>query len=760
MNIKLKLSKLFEKYFYLFPFRLVIVHIRDNTILMGIWLFIIAMITGRIGDSFGVQHLFLNPEYLGKVSVWSFLIVGFSAGGIIMAFNISSYIVNGYKFPFIATISRPFVKYCLNNAIIPLVFIISYLREIYIYQVHQQETTKVIVWYFIAAVSLGIFFFIFITLTYFLTTNKDIFSLFGLKKLKQLSNKKYIKSPIGDFLHKKNSWNERYFDKIQPKVSAYFSLDFRIKTARDSSHYNWQMLDMVFRQNHLNAAFFQVSVFISIILLGFFREKEMFLIPAGATIFLFLTMLVMIVSALNSWFKGWTFLIILFAILGFNELSKYEKFKFKSYAYGIDNTKKGTKYNNQTLNEHVNDIEQVSKDRAATIEILNNWKKKVTPKKWTRKKPKLVMIAASGGGMRAALWTYFVLQNADSITNGKLLKHTQFMSGSSGGMIGLSYLRELYLQSQEDSAINIYKKTYYDKLAKDLLNPVAYNIAVNDLFVRLQTFEDDYSSMVKDRAYAFEYQLNKNTDYAFTKRLKDYQEPEKSAKIPLMFITTSIINDGRRLLISPQGTSYMVYNYPENNVYNQALPDLIEYKRFFKNHDPLNMKFSSALRMNATFPYILPVVSLPSEPEIEVLDAGARDNYGMSNVIKYLFNFREWIANNTDGVIIIQTRDRYKEIEATENVDNTMLNSLISPAGSVYSNFDQVHNFTHDQMLQYASGWFKGNIHVVDFQLKNDQTDKISMSFHLTSKEREKVIKALEMPENIEALRKIKSLLE
>ncbi len=40
------------------------------------------------------------------------------------------------------------------------------------------------------------------------------------------------------------------------------------------------------------------------------------------------------------------------------------------------------------------------------------------------------------------------------------------------------------------------------------------------------------------------------------------------------------------------------------------------------------MRLLTALRINATFPYVLPNVWLPSKPVIDVMDAGLRDNYG------------------------------------------------------------------------------------------------------------------------------------
>ena len=63
-----------------------------------------------------------------------------------------------------------------------------------------------------------------------------------------------------------------------------------------------------------------------------------------------------------------------------------------------------------------------------------------------------------------------VLSKLDSATNGKLLKQTQLITGASGGMIGASYLRELYYQKvfEKKEDIRLTDPVYYDNICKDL----------------------------------------------------------------------------------------------------------------------------------------------------------------------------------------------------------------------------------------------------------------------------------------------------
>jgi hypothetical protein len=200
----------------------------------------------------------------------------------------------------------------------------------------------------------------------------------------------------------------------------------------------------------------------------------------------------------------------------------------------------------------------------------------------------------------------------------------------------------------------------------------------------------------------------------------------------------------------------------EANVSNPTLPDGIEFRSFFENQGADSLWFSSALRMNCTFPYISPVVSLPSEPAIEIMDAGFRDNYGMSIAIKYLYTFRNWISTNTSGVIIIQTRDTYKRFTVESKSSNSLMNIVSNPVGNIYSNMFNMQDFNHDQLIQYAGSWFDAPIDVIDLQLKSHDVDasNISMSWHLTSKEKIRIRESVKLPENQKSIKKLQELLK
>ena len=116
---KIRKHTTFRRFFYSFAFRLLLLDFKKNQLLLIFWLVFFGIITNSVAPRYGVAYLFWGPEYFDKMSFYSYFITGFACGGFIMAYNIASYIKNGFRFPFLATLRNPFMKYCLNNFLLP-----------------------------------------------------------------------------------------------------------------------------------------------------------------------------------------------------------------------------------------------------------------------------------------------------------------------------------------------------------------------------------------------------------------------------------------------------------------------------------------------------------------------------------------------------------------------------------------------------------------------------------------------------------------
>lgn len=733
-----------------FPVQLLIAHVKHNKILTLSWVIILLFVTQSILKKYGVPYLYITPEYLGEVSFLSYFIVGFSFGGFIIAFNISSYISNGHRFPFIATLSRPFLKYFINNSFFAIVLVLVYLVSTIKFLYQQNEGTIYEIFVLTLGFLLGFAVNITLSLVYFINTNKDFGKLFGIEN--EVNDEESISKTHLGILHKPVNIKSFFNPEKEWDVETYLSSINKVSRARDTSKYDLVKLYQVFNQNHLNAAFFEIIVFVTIIFLSFASDINYFTIPAGASLTLMFTMFVMLTSAVNSWFRGWSNLVLILLFVIINFFSQFNFFSPPNQAYGLNYSSIKADYSIDDMDNFSNPI-NFQKDYLHTLGILKEWKEK--NKKNKNHKPKMVFITASGGGMRSAVWAFTVCQYLDSITKGDFFNKTQLITGSSGGMIGLSYFRELFLLKTQDKIKDLQLKKYRANLAKDILNRLGFAWTVNDLIFKFRSFEIGGHRYKKDRGYAFEEQLNDNTENVLNKKLFEYYQPEKKAIIPMLILSPTIVNDGRRLLISPQPISYLTNLKPQSNLNNNYIHESVEFSRLFKDQDANNLKFLSALRMSSTFPYVMPIVHLPSEPEIQIMDAGIRDNFGMQTTLKFLYTYRKWLEMNTSGVVILQIRDLEKNKEIKSNEKNTILKALTAPVGNIYKNLFTTQDYTHDQMVQYASEWFEGDIDIVDVVLDQTQDKNLSLSWHLTKKEIERIQQSIKTNNNINILNSI-----
>jgi len=746
---------LLRRIVFFFPVQLFLVQLKKNHIFLFYWLLLFGFIFQKIAASYGIPYLFLNPEYLGKVNFLSFFIVGFALGGLIMAFNISSYMMNAFRFPFLATLSNPFPKFCLNNSLIPAALVLAYSYRIFYFQVKSQFLPPVNALLMVCGFWLGIALFILIGLTYFFRTNKDLFKMFRVKTTDENDAKRVYSKVV---LKQNMKWRSLNISDRDWYVEVYMSSPLRVRLARSYAHYDKEMLLRVFKQNHSNAAIFEIVVLVSLLLLGLFRDFPGFSIPAGASLMLIITMYLMATSAVYNWLRGWSKTVFYALAILINFSFAWPLFNVRNAVYGLDYSK-NTRYDSGWIDSTANKAEYSSADISNTLEILENWKRKNTPSGAGQDyKPPMIVINASGGGLRAALWTFYSMQTLDSITHGELMKHTFLITGASGGMFGAAYYRELSLIDQFNKGKTRYDLHHLNKISDDLLNPLVFAMTVNDLFLRFQKVNHGGRLYKKDRAWSFEEKFHQNTGHLLEKNLGDYRKAEWESKIPLMIFSPSILTDGRKLFISSQPVNYLCTAMDSLN--GSGMSDGIDYGRLLKSHEPEKSRFSSILRMSATFPVIMPTVSLPTKPMIEVADAGGRDNYGFEVSARFLHVFRKWISENTSGVYILQIRDRYMRKTDHKSGNPSLYEAIAGPVASLYGNLFVTQDFTNDALLRYVRTGLSCKVEIVRMELRNEKPDRISLSWHLTRKEKMRVVSSIVYPSNYRAMERVGQILK
>lgn len=728
-------------FYYSLPVQLLFLHFRKYQVLLAFWLVLFMTIDGDFMKNFGADSLYLSPEYLGNVTSISFAIVGISIGMFIMSWHITTFILFSRYFKFLAATTNPFVRYSINNSVIPLAFLIFYFFKAWHFDHYKELIPTVDIIFLCGGFIAGLAFVLAISFIYFFGADRTILR----RMLPIIKNPKEYITHLRPPTAKTN--NENAFN-----VEWYLENPVSVKKTRNVSHYTQQFIDTLFKRHHFAAVIAIFIAFLFLMIVGFFLENRFFQIPAAASITILFAILIGVSGAFTYFLQSWSVPYLLVLVLILNLFYKLEWIDPRNKAYGLNYSNKNERpeYSRDVLVQLCSQ-QNVDSDRQNMTQILENWKKKQN-----EKRPLLVIIATSGGGNRSAAFTMNALQKMDSVTHGELMKKTFLITGSSGGMLSAAFFRELYLQKQKDSSTDLHDRKYVDEISGDLLNPMFSSFVARDLIAPAQKFKVGPYTYVKDRGYAFEMKLNENTEGVLNKHLGDYKQDEYNANIPLIFFNSTVSRDGKKMIISTQPVRFMMRGAQDTTHLPPTDPDAIDFTSFFAKQDPYNLRVLTALRMNATFPIVLPNVWLPSQPVIDVMDAGLRDNYGQETALRFISNFDTWIRENTRGILIIQLRDR--EAGGWENpyYSDNMSDHITKPFFLLQHNWYKMMEYFQNDMLSYYTRNLPYNLYKVSLQyVADNEESKAALNFHLTQSEKTNIAFALNSEYNKRSLLEI-----
>jgi hypothetical protein len=326
---------------------------------------------------------------------------------------------------------------------------------------------------------------------------------------------------------------------------------------------------------------------------------------------------------------------------------------------------------NEALNAEVKALNLVQ-----TPEMLRNFHTKWTSQSQDGKsrsgKPKLVIVATSGGGIRAAVWTAVVLEELEEYPELKkagFRDHIRLMTGASGGMLGAG----LYAADFETTTRETKQSAL---LAEDSLWPTIQTMMLHDLPAIGVPWNLDI-----DRGRRLEARWVQNTRAGgrspLEKTFKELNSPhsggagaEQRCERPSLVFSPMLVEDCRRLLITnldfggrgnleyaalnPAVSYHLPSGVHELPRERQSVPVVEFWRAFPTAYDKFQIK--TAARMSATFPFVGPAVNLPTNPRRRVVDAGYFDNFGINLAAVWLYRYKSEILAHTSGVVIVEIR--------------------------------------------------------------------------------------------------------
>ena len=291
----------------------------------------------------------------------------------------------------------------------------------------------------------------------------------------------------------------------------------------------------------------------------------------------------------------------------------------------------------------------------------------------------VVLVAAEGGGIRAAYWTGIVLAALQD-RNPAFSKHVYAISGVSGGSLGGAVFAALVREQQEASALDCdaepaspvvgpMQRCAHAMLSADFLAPAVAYMLYPDLIQRFLPFPVP----LFDRARALEMAWEASWDdqfesTRFSDAFHDLWQPEGS-RVPALFLNSTWVESGKRVIAS------------NLKIDDTTFSDSVDFFDVMR----AELALSSAVHNSARFTYISPAGTLrPPQGEVwgHLVDGGYFENSGATAAYEILRtlpkriepHLRERIA----PVVLMITNDP-KLDDRVQPDPRTFMNEALSP---------------------------------------------------------------------------------
>ena len=143
------------------------------------------------------------------------------------------------------------------------------------------------------------------------------------------------------------------------------------------------------------------------------------------------------------------------------------------------------------------------------------------------------------------------------------------------------------------------------------------------------------------------------------------------------------------------------------------------------------------------------------------MDAGIRDNFGQETTLRFIENFKDWIDQNTGGVIIVQLRDRRKDNWQQPYETGAITDILIKPGTMLQHNWFKLQDYSETDQYGYLHDANNASLHRIVFMYVPEKEEKgAALNFHLTAREKRDVKESFNDEYNREMMKQLKELIK
>ena len=299
------------------------------------------------------------------------------------------------------------------------------------------------------------------------------------------------------------------------------------------------------------------------------------------------------------------------------------------------------------------------------VAALDAWAARERAEHGSERKPKLALLATSGGAYRASFWTALLLDHllergaAGPLAG--LARSIRLVTGASGGMVAGAYF--VAMRADGDDGPGVVARIEEDieafqrsaaahrrriAIPRDSLTPVAQRLVRGDLPRILLP-----GRPATDRGRALDAQWA-----TLARSFAAVAPAEREGRAPSIVFSPMLVESGAPAFVTNLDLTELrrrsLGREDRETDINRESVELFD--AFPQVWETLTM--ATVVRLNATFPYVSPAVSLPTIPTRRVVDAGYYDNYGVDLATAFLMTpaIRDWVLENCSGVAVLQAR--------------------------------------------------------------------------------------------------------
>ena len=239
----------------------------------------------------------------------------------------------------------------------------------------------------------------------------------------------------------------------------------------------------------------------------------------------------------------------------------------------------------------------------------------------------MLVVAASGGGIRAALWTALAVDAlADAGACGPVV--TLLSSGVSGGSVGLAVSRQT-----GDAIDAVTRLSKGDGLAVGLAGTMVGDLVAGMTGVRPPTGDGDDRQWA-DRAALIEREWEERVN-----ELREEWSPSRRGPAGALVFNSTAVGFGCRVLVSQVDLGTGVETDPANcRSLSGTPPASLDFFRAYPGTCAPRLRWSTAAMLSARFPVVTPAGRVPrpegceKRPDLQLVDGGYAEASGIGTL--------------------------------------------------------------------------------------------------------------------------------